>query len=282
MTNAPSLSPRPITASTQLGGIIGRGISHSLSPFIHNTSASLLGIDVAYLAFDFPEMPPMVFFDVMRQANCFGFNITVPYKESAAQLLAPGALKSCNTLVNKAVHWEAASTDAEGFVRGLKDLGHTLEDFQAIVCLGYGGAAKALIEAFRQSVAETPILVLMRGSNVRQLEAAKLTVREFHPEALKKVLETYPKALLIQCTSAPLRGEDLSEFCPSLQGFQGAFVDLVYGRPSALLNYSAQRGIPCQDGIPMLLAQALASQKLWWGQSADFSLMKTAISAYLS
>lgn len=280
MSKTTAIKPHPITSATRVGGLIGKGVRHSLSPFIHNTSASLLGLDVAYLNFQVNESPSLAFFDLMRQADSFGFNITVPFKESVAQILAPGQLVSCNTLINRGDRWDVASTDAEGFVRGLEDIERRLEDFEAVICLGYGGAAKALIDSFQKRVPHTPLFVLKRGDP--PASSTSLSFKPFDLSALQETLKLFPKSLLIQCTSAPLRGDDLSAFSPALKDLRGAFVDLVYGHPSALLKEAQDRKIACQDGIPMLLAQALASQKLWWGQSADFSAMKAALLAHLA
>lgn len=280
MTKTTAYTQKSIGTATRVGGLIGRGVRHSLSPFIHNTSAGLLGLDVVYLTFDVPELPPQAFFDVMREARSFGFNITVPYKESVAQFLAPGQLTSCNTLINQGDHWDLASTDAEGFARGLEDIERTLDDFEAVICLGYGGAAKALLDSFQKQIPSTPLVVLKRG--VSPSHSAAITFKSFDLPALTETVKQYPKALLVQCTSAPLRGDDLSIFAPALRDFRGAFVDLVYGQPSALLQVARDKNIPCQDGIPMLLSQALASQKLWWGQSADFSAMKAALVTHLA
>jgi shikimate dehydrogenase len=63
----------------------------------------------------------------------------------------------------------------------------------------------------------------------------------------------------------------LDHLLPGLGSFQGTFVDLVYGKTSTLLDDLKAKGLPVQDGLPMLIGQALLGQKLWWGKSADFS-----------
>ncbi len=276
MTDNSLFLQKPITGATRFGGLIGRGIGHSLSPFIHNTAASHLGLDLVYLSFDCPTAPGAEFFQTLLRSNCYGFNVTVPYKELVGQVLGDSSLVSCNTLIPRGDRWAMASTDAEGFLEGLKDIGCELSDFSAVICLGHGGAAKALIDGFAQKAPERPIFVLKRGG---QGDGAE---RGFEPEVLSQLISEYPNALVIQCTSAPLKGDDLSRFCPSIKGLKGAFVDLVYGKPSALLSVAKNLGVPSQDGIPMLLAQALLSEKLWWGQSADFSVMKAAMATHLA
>lgn len=273
---------KAISGSTRFGGLIGRGISHSLSPLIHNCSAEILGIDAVYLAFDMAEAPPASFFDAMLKTNCFGFNVTVPYKEDIAGLIKGSSslpLRTVNTLIPKSDHWEATSTDADGFAAGLQEIDRKFADFSAIILLGYGGAAKALLAKVNGDQPTIPVFVLKRSAATSEESQAfpKVKFQGFDNETLLSILQHYPNALLIQCSSAPLRGDDLARFVPSLDLLKGAFIDLVYGSPSILLSESEKRRIPCQDGIPMLIHQALLSQKLWWGQSASFSDMKTAI-----
>ncbi|RYZ59694.1 MAG: hypothetical protein EOP07_03220 [Proteobacteria bacterium] len=271
-----------ISGSTRFGGLIGKGIAHSLSPLIHNSSAEILGIDSVYLAFDLAEAPPPSFFETMLKGNCYGFNVTVPYKESIANVITGGSsepLSTVNTLFLKGNQWEATSTDADGFAAGLLEIDRTFADFSAVILLGYGGAAKALLAKVKRDLPMLPVFVLKRSavSLEESRVFADVNFRAFDNETLQSTIQDHPNALLIQCSSAPLRGDDLARFIPSLALLKGAFVDLVYGSPSILLSESEKRGIPCQDGIPMLIHQALLSQKLWWGQSASFSDMKTAI-----
>lgn len=269
-----------IKGSTRLGGVIGRGISHSLSPFIHNTSAEILGLDLVYLAFDCAEPPNAAFFDLMLHSNCYGFNVTLPYKERVASLLTAGHEKpalSCNTLIPRITHWDVTSTDADGFCAGLGEMGAELKDFSAIIFMGYGGAAKALVAKVQGDRPQLPIFVMQRSPSPEP--RAGIQFVGFEPSELEKLLGQFPAALLIQCTSAPLRGDDLARFAPALKSLRGGFVDLVYGSPSALLGEAKKRKILCQDGIPMLIHQALFSQKLWWGQAAAFSAIKAAMAS---
>ncbi len=59
-----------------------------------------------------------------------------------------------------------------------------------------------------------------------------------------------------------------------------AFVDLVYKNPSDLFYEAERRGLPCIDGLPMLVEQAVLSQKYWWGTSIDSDLVYDFIDKY--
>ncbi len=261
------LSRTQVDGQTKLVGLLGRGIAHTLSPTIHNSTIAALGLNCLYVPFDIQgEFPSADFFQTMWKAGALGFNVTVPFKEDAARRF-PTDEVSVNTIYRGPEGFLASSTDAQGFIRGLKELGHGLNDFEAIIILGHGGAAKALLQKFRILVPKIPLIVLKRSTTSADM-GSDIEYLPFEPGALEASLRTFPSSLLIQSTSAPLQGDDLRIFAPALKALRGAFIDLVYGKPSALWHAAKSTGIPSQDGIPMLIGQALLAQELWWGQSA--------------
>ncbi|WP_141736525.1 shikimate dehydrogenase family protein [Oligoflexus tunisiensis] len=263
-----------IQSTSRCLGLLGSGISHSLSPLIHNFAAARLAVDAVYLCFDSAtrRFPGPDFFQAMWDMGAFGFNITVPFKEDAARMFPASGLASVNTIYRGKKGWEATSTDAAGFLLGLEQLNRGLEDHEAVVFLGNGGAALALYEHFLK-VSQRPLIVLRRTAE-RDAKWKKPAGRvEFHDlnvGTLDAVCRRFPKSLLLQTTSAPLHGDRLDFLLPGLGAFQGTFVDLVYGKTSGLLDALKATGLPVQDGLPMLIGQALLAQKLWWGKSADF------------
>ena len=75
-----STAAAPINASTELLGVIGQPIHHSLSPVMHNADIAELGLNWRYLAF--PVAP-----DRLEQAigglaamGCRGVSVTIPHR----------------------------------------------------------------------------------------------------------------------------------------------------------------------------------------------------------
>lgn len=269
-----------VDGRTKIMGLIGRGIGHTLSPRIHNKSIAYFGFNSIYVPLDFAgDFPDRYFFDAMWSTGAIGFNVTVPFKEAAARLFAPEKL-SVNTIYRGQAGFLAKSTDGQGFIRGLETLGAKLTDFDAVIFLGYGGAAKALEETFCSKIPDTPLFVLKRSREIpANTSHPKIKFASFTPRDLESTLRSLPNSLVVQTTSAPLHGEDLASFAPALQKCGGGFVDLVYGTPSALLAKAQEMGLPCQDGIPMLIGQALQAQELWWGRSAPYHLIEQELRA---
>ena len=124
---------RRINGHTRLYALIGSPVGHSGSPAMYNYSFEKLGIDAAYLAFDIPLEKTKDAIDAFRTLNVGGFNITMPNKTAAAQLvdrLSPAAelVGACNTVVvEEDKTMTGHITDGIGFVRNLKEQGVGIE-----------------------------------------------------------------------------------------------------------------------------------------------------------
>ena len=66
-------------------GVIGWPIKHSLSPAMHNAAFKEFGIDAEYRKF---EVKPAELKDfILNQKDVVGFNITIPHKIKAIEIL---------------------------------------------------------------------------------------------------------------------------------------------------------------------------------------------------
>ena len=265
-----------IDGNTKALGLVGQGIGYTLSPFIHNYAIERMAKNLIYLPFDISERSLNHFLEFFWDAGGIGFNVTTPHKGAVSKLITGHGLSSVNTVYRGEFGWEATSTDAVGFAAGLERLGKTLDVFTKIVILGSGGAVQALCDHFaRRAIQANEITILARrpqsltGSNSSVYQNVK--IKTLSSEQLSSTLTGSDEyTLLIQATNAPLKGDDLSALVPALKNFKGTFVDLVYGQPSALYYECLNRGLPTQDGEPMLIEQARASQRLWLDQAVTY------------
>jgi shikimate 5-dehydrogenase len=93
-------------------------------------------------------------------------------------------------------------------------------------------------------------------------------------KALKESIDAYPEALVIQASAAPKNGDDLAWLIPSFKNHHGAFSELIYQGPSALLAHTIKARIKNQDGLPMLIEQARLAQKLWFQKCTPVAVLK--------
>jgi shikimate dehydrogenase len=61
--------------------LLGEHVAHSLSPAIHNSAYAALGLDAEYGLLDVTPAGLPAALARLRQADCFGANVTMPYKE---------------------------------------------------------------------------------------------------------------------------------------------------------------------------------------------------------
>lgn len=273
-----------IDGDTKLMGVIGESIAYTMSPRLHNRAADVLHVNATYLPLSLPKTQVAPFLKAAWHLGAVGFNVTQPYKELVANLVPTRGLTSVNTLYRGPRGWRAASTDAEGFARGLTRMGREFDSFDRVVVLGSGGATLAIL-AHVVSLSGGPreVVVLRRDKTrdrlLKKAAGKRLTkVAALGPKDLARELKGRgQETLLVQATSAPHRGDDLKRLVPGLDGYQGAVCDLVYGKPSALYFTAVARDLPAQDGEAMLIEQARLSQELWWRRSAPYDVMAAAL-----
>ncbi len=267
-------------------GIVGQGISHSLSPIIHAVSAKHLGLDISYEIFQPSEASLLGLIEGFFLTGGQGLNITTPFKTVVAASSTPADFSSVNTLFRVGEELRATSTDGRGFVDGLRRMGRQLADFKRIFFLGDGGAVVGLIEYFLKLECTAEISVFRRGDS---RDGGLLALFPFLQERIFPLTAVCLAEqlgarvhtrddLIIQGTRAPLAGDSLAYLLPALASYQGAMVDLVYQNPSAIFRQVKAKGNDCQDGLPMLIEQARHSQYLWWQQAAPYELIEHHLS----
>ena len=158
---------------TQLAGIFGYPLSHSLSPAFQQAAFNHHGLDVRYLAW---ETPPEGLADEvakLRSGDFIGANVTIPHKESVIALLdevdpLAQSIGAVNTIVKSSGRLVGHNTDAHGFMRELKEDGGFEPTGKRVLLLGAGGAARAAAFALcREGVAS----ITIANRNVSRAEA---------------------------------------------------------------------------------------------------------------
>ncbi|EDP73116.1 shikimate dehydrogenase, partial [Hydrogenivirga sp. 128-5-R1-1] len=174
------------------------------------------------------------------------------------------------------------NTDAEGFIRGLKELEPNLEG-KNILVLGAGGASRAVVYA-----------LLKEGVNKiyqanRTLEKVSKIIEDF--KSLTKFADEiimpipYNKIeccvlpsvdVIINTTSVGLHEDDKPLFDYSKIQPKHTVVDIIY-KKTPLLKTAEEKGCKYQDGLPMLLYQGAKAFEIWTGKKAPVEIMKKAL-----
>jgi len=281
----------PNSGDSLLYGLLSQGAKYTLSPAMHNRAAKILGRDLYYAHFDLEAERVKDFLSIFWHMNGQGLNVTMPHKNLVASLVKTDGLKSVNTLVRGPSGWVGHSTDGDGFLLGLKRAHSKIDDYEAVIILGSGGAAQSILRSIALATIERPLMtVIHRRSKaadqklrdaVSAAPVQMLTLRSMDETSFIDTMKESQglKRLIIQATSAPKHGNTLAAYVPALDFMtnEDLLVDLIYDQPSALYKVATQRGLPAQDGMPMLIEQARLSQKLWWGESGTYDDLERAI-----
>ena len=145
--------------------LLGEHISHSLSPAIHNPAYAALGLDYEYGLMDVPPSRLPEALARMRQPDCLGGNVTMPYKRDvlAAADECSETVRRCEAaslIVNRNGRFVLHNNDVEAIAACLSRRATTVAKGPAVI-IGAGGSAAAMLEALRR-VPPTRVMVLAR------------------------------------------------------------------------------------------------------------------------
>ena len=225
-----------IQGTTQIYGVIGEPISHSLSPLLHNPAFAALEIDAVYVTF---RVSPSSLGDALRgllALNVQGINVTVPHKSEVFQYVdevtdTARKIGAVNTLRNDSGYWIGENTDATGFIRSLEPLGLSLPG-SSVGMLGAGGAAKGVAVGLLE--AGVSRLFISNRSYDRATVLVELLKASFGQQSVSAVsLEELEKKELNLLVNTTTVGSDGYSSPAKLNRFDklGAVTDIIY-RPS--------------------------------------------------
>ena len=256
--------------SRKLFAVVGDPVSHSLSPLIHNRWIADAGLDAHYSAIHLQSANAAADIRALA-ADYSGLNVTLPHKIAALEAAASAspevrAIGAANTLARSDDgKWVAYNTDVAGFLDALAAAVGPKRTGLRVVMIGAGGAARAAVAALAASDASLAIVnrsVANAASLAADLAPAAETADLSQLAALAEAAD-----IVVNSASLGHAGASL----PSLPDGKGRpFLDLSYGKAAAqTLSAAAASGWTPHDGLPMLVGQATAAFRIWFGISPD-------------
>lgn len=281
-----------VDAQTQLVGLIGWPVQHSLSPLMHNAAFAELGLNWCYVPL---AVRPGAVEKALRGLAALGFrgsNVTLPHKRTVQLSLdslatTASRLGAVNTLIVRrqtdgSATIEGHNTDAQGFLHALRHGGFQVSEESRAVIVGAGGGARAVIFGLLQAGVRD-IVVLNRT-----VERAQAVVEDLEVEARLRALALSKDTLLDYAERADLLvnatpvgmwpGVDESIWPNGVpMPGQCAVFDLVYHPlQTRLLQQVRQSGALGIDGLGMLVAQGALSFEMWTGVAPPVEIMRAA------
>ncbi|WP_414529578.1 shikimate dehydrogenase [Nodularia chucula] len=266
-----------ITGKTQLLGVIGYPVEHSLSPLMHNAALAELGLDFIYLPFPIAPQNLQVAIAGLAAIKVVGFSVTIPHKQAIMPLLSEispvaQAIGAVNTVTWKNGQWVGTNTDIEGFIAPLQTRYQQNWSQKVAVILGNGGAARAVVAGCHQlGFAEIHVV----GRNSQKLEefrhswenspiGDKLQVQTWDDLATllphaNLLVNTTPVGMYPHVNDSPVQLADMEKISPGAIAY-----DLIYTpSPTQFLQQAEQQGAITIDGLEMLVQQGVAALKIW-------------------
>jgi len=257
-----------IDAQTELFGVIGNPVHHSLSPVIHNGAFRRLGWNAVYLAFEVKNLEEAL--RGIRGLGVRGVSVTLPFKTEVLPFLdkiegLARKVGAVNTIVNRRGRLIGYNTDCEGALEVLEEKmdlrGRT------VVLLGAGGAARAI--GFGLKERGVPLIVVNRSKERGQAFSKELRCNYLPISSLARMKEGELEAdIVINATPLGMYPRDGETPIPKKFLKKGMVVmDIVYEPlQTRLLREAKEKGCVTVDGLEMLIRQGMAQFEIWTGK----------------
>ncbi len=226
--------------------LIGKTLAHSHSPFIHR----------AFGRYDYQlkELSEEQLGDFITNGDYEGLNVTIPYKQAVIPYLdelteTAQRIGSVNTVIRRDGKLIGDNTDYLGFF-AMSFAKNISFDGKKVVILGTGGTSLTVQALMKELQAKEVVVVSRTGENNYENISR-------HDDA-DILINTTPVGMYPHNGQAAL----------SLDGFKRlvGVLDVIYNPlRTTLLQQAEEKGIPCADGLYMLVAQAAVACGLFTG-----------------
>lgn len=268
-----------IDGRTELYGIMGNPVAHSLSPAMHNAAFAALGLNKVYVPFPVTDVATAL--AGFRALGVRGASVTIPHKQAVMahlDAIDPVAerIGAVNTLVINEGRITGYNTDWLGANRALA--GEVELAGQTVLVLGAGGSARAI--GFGLLEAGATVFLASRTPSSGQALAASLGC-SWHPLA---EAETLVADALVNATSVGMGAQrDATPMAAAALANFPVVMDIVYAPlATRLLREARAAGCRTVDGLAMLLHQGVAQSELWTGKAPPVAVMREQLLAGLA
>ncbi len=270
-----------IDSGSRMFGVVGDPIGHSLSPLLHNTAFRAQGVNAAYVPFRVQRGQFEEFLEAYKELPVEGLSVTIPHKESAAELAterddAVDLTRAANTLIRRPKGFAAFNTDYQAARDSLlanmppsaDGTPPTLAG-RVVLVVGAGGVAHAIAHALQR---EGCVLTVTN----RTYERAQRLAEEVGCRALEwAARHSVVCEMLINCTSVGMTPHiDESPIHQSFLKPGFIVMDCVYTPENTVLIKEARsRNCHVITGLDLFVRQSAVQFELFTGQKAPFELM---------
>lgn len=278
-----SIGPR-----TQVFGVIGCPVGHSMSPAIHNAAFAAAGLDAVYVPLRIEPGAEHFnrFMDALLERpwlDARGLSVTIPHKENA--LTYVGA-ENCDELSRRIGAINTITISPQGRLAGDNtDYAAAIDALcgamgiarpalagRTVAVLGAGGAARAIVAALAHYRAATTIYnrTASRGAAIAQEFSCR--------NAALDPASAIDAEIVINCTPVGMHPKTDASPISSIAPAVKVVFDTIYNPlDTLLLRHAAQQGCLVVRGIDMFVNQAVAQFETWTGTPAPRDVMRRVV-----
>jgi 3-dehydroquinate dehydratase / shikimate dehydrogenase len=271
-----------IDQQTQIMGLVGLPVAHSLSPHAHNAAFGFASIKAVYIPFEVSDLASFVKRMIHPRTrevdwNMRGLSITAPHKTTVMDYLdwvdpVGTEIGAVNTIIVEDEKLCGYNTDADALIQTLAGKLGSLNQARVAV-IGAGGVASAALYGLRQQGSSTTVFA-------RDLNKAKRLAEAFGANS-KSLIEASFEGFDAVINATPLG--TVGEFeavtpatANQLRGARLAY-DLVYNPiETRFLREARTAGCRTIGGLSMFVSQAEKQFSLWTGAKAPEDVMYLA------
>lgn len=257
-------------------GLLGKNLTYSISPEIHQAIYQKAAIQAAYKKISFPEEQLTQVMEAIKVLDLRGVNVTIPYKELVIPYLddlSPLAKKlgAVNTIRQEAGKLYGDNTDYAGIELTFDRQQWQVEGRNAYV-LGTGGASKAVVQYLIDHGAAKVSLVSRQPANYQ----GSLACIDYHQLGQVEgdyLINSTPVGTSPAIDQSPVGREILARFTHVF--------DLIYNpEETKLLSLAKEEGLQVVNGLTMLIGQAIKAVEIWEGQTFADDLLDQILAEF--
>lgn len=246
--------------------VIGDPISHSLSPFMHDTWFKENGIDASYIPVHVEPLNLQQAVESLHLLGASGFNVTLPHKQAIIPLLGgvdatASMMDAVNTVVLNGKSTKGINTDGDGFVQSLLTLNPAFDS--SILLVGAGGAARGISFALKRAGFSDVTITNRTFRRAAEL-ADESSGKSMHKAEAEAQLGNFD--IVIQTTSVGLAQDEALPI--SLENVKAGAIaaDIVYNPiETPFLKAAEAKGCRTLNGVGMFVFQGALAFEQWTG-----------------
>ena len=250
-------------------GIIGKPLSHSLSPVMHNFWFRKYKISASYSLIEIELNEIEAIIKKIRNGELQGINVTVPYKQAVIpylDLIVDEAKEtlSINTInLNEEGKVVGSNTDVYGLEHGfLCNLGKKNLEKDKILILGAGGVTPSVVYALLKKGFQK---IFISNRTIKKAESIKKNFSFIEIINWDNIEEEVKNMdVIINATSLGLKSGN--DFKQDFKGLKDNLVyyDIVYNpEETTMIKKLKKKGIRTFNGLEMFVFQGQKSFSLW-------------------